>query len=401
MPCVLNRIILFGLFATSTAPGLAAVTLKCGTLIDGIASVPQKNVLIVLSGNKITELRSYDPTAAPSNDPEIIDLSRETCLPGLIDVHVHYIEPSSAKKLETKPLQPATADNFRRALSFGFTSVRNLGSSTVWPSDVEVRKDINDSVVAGPRVQVSLVDTASEGTFGGAKGPVALRGVVDRVAAYGADWVKLFGDTGFVDPPKYSEEELSAMVDEAHRKGMKVAIHSIGPEDNHRSVICRVDSIEHGIDIRNEDLRRMRETEIVFVPTLSVLKFAKDLPGMEDFAKLYQQSVSTFRRALKEQVKIAFGTDAGAISIESTVWKKANPAQQFGLMVDLGMEPMQAIKSGTIVAAELLGLKDQLGSITTGKLADIVAVPGDPLNDIRQLERVDFVMKDGERISQK
>ena len=121
MPCVLNRIILFGLFATSTAPGLAAVTLKCGTLIDGIASVPQKNVLIVLTGNKITELRNYDPTAAPSNDPEIIDLSRETCLPGLIDVHVHYIEPApGAKKLDTKPLQPATADNFRRALRFGF-----------------------------------------------------------------------------------------------------------------------------------------------------------------------------------------------------------------------------------------------------------------------------------------
>ena len=400
MPCVLNRIILLGLFATSGAPGLAGVTLKCGTLIDGIASVPQKNVLIVLTGNKITELRSYDPTAAPSNDPEIIDLSRETCLPGLIDVHVHYIEPTpGAKKLDTKPLQPATADNFRRALRFGFTSVRNLGSSTVWPSDVEVRKAINDSVFVGPRVQVSLVDTASEGTLGGAKGAVALRGVVDRMAAYGADWVKLFGDTGWVDPPKYSEEELSAMVDEAHRKGMKVAIHSIGPEDNHRSVICRVDSIEHGIDIRDEDLRRMRETGVVFVPTLSVLKFAKDSLGMEDFARLYQQSVSTFRRALKERVKIAFGTDAGAISIQSTVWKESNPAQQFGLMVDLGMEPMQAIKSGTSVAAELVGMKDQLGSITAGRLADIVAVPGDPLDDIRQLERVDFVMKDGKRIA--
>jgi imidazolonepropionase-like amidohydrolase len=228
---------------------------------------------------------------------------------------------------------------------------------------------------------------------------VALRGVVDRIAAYGADWVKLFGDTGWVDPPKYSEEELSAMVDEAHRKGMKVAIHSIGPEDNHRSVICRVDSIEHGIDIRDEDLRRMRETGVVFVPTLSVLKFAKDLPGWENFAEVYQRSVATFRRALKEQVKIAFGTDAGAISIQSTEWKESNPAQQFGLMVDLGMEPMQAIKSGTSVAAELLGMKDQLGSITAGKLADIIAVPGNPLDDVRQLERVDFVMKDGRRIT--
>jgi imidazolonepropionase-like amidohydrolase len=117
------------------------------------------------------------------------------------------------------------------------------------------------------------------------------------------------------------------------------------------------------------------------------------------FAKVYQLSVSTFQRAMKEQVKIAFGTDAGAISLEGTDWNSANPAQQFGLMVDLGMEPIQAIKSGTSVAAELLGMKDQLGSIIAGKLADIIAVPGDPLNDIRQLERVDFVMKDGKRIA--
>jgi imidazolonepropionase-like amidohydrolase len=130
-------------------------------------------------------------------------------------------------------------------------------------------------------LEVSLNEAGSEASLG-VKGPSALRGVVDRMAAYGADWVKLFGDTGWVDPPKYSEEELSAMVHEAHRKGMKLAIHSIGPEDNHRSVRCGVDSIEHGIEIRNEDLHRMRETGIFLVPTLSVLKFAQGLPGMQD-----------------------------------------------------------------------------------------------------------------------
>jgi imidazolonepropionase-like amidohydrolase len=314
---------------------------------------------------------------------------------------VHYIkvEPG-AKMLQTKPLQPATAENFRRALNFGFTTVRNLGSSTVWPSDVEIRKDIENSLFVAPRLQVSLNEAGSESSLG--TGPAALRGVVDRMAAYGADWVKLFGDTGWVDPPKYSEEELSAMVDEAHRKGMKVAIHSIGPEDSHRSVRCGVDSIEHGIEISNEDLHRMRKTGVFLVPTLSVLKFAQESPAIRDkgpFAKVYQQSVSTFQRAMKEQVKIAFGTDAGAISLEGTDWHSANPAQQFGLMVDLGMEPIQAIKSGTSVAAELLGMKDQLGSITAGKLADIIAVLGDPLNNIRQLERVDFVMKDGKQIA--
>jgi imidazolonepropionase-like amidohydrolase len=239
-------------------------------LIDGLASGPQKRVLIEFSGNRITGLRNYDATA-PSTDPETVDLSRETCLPGLIDVHVHYIKTAPGEKeLTTKPLQPATAEIFRRALNFGFTTVRNLGSSTVWPSDVEVRKAIENFLFVAPRLKVSLNAANSEATLG-VKGPEALRAFVDRMVAYGADWIKLFGDTGWVDPPKYSEAELSAIVDEAHRKGIKVAVHSIGPEDNHRSVTCRVDSIEHGIEIRDEDLRRMRETGIVLVPTYQFL----------------------------------------------------------------------------------------------------------------------------------
>lgn len=392
---------LVGLFAMASAPRAVGVALKCGTLIDGLASAPQKHILIELSANRIIGLRTYDATT-PSRDPETVDLSRETCLPGLIDVHVHYIKTApGAKELTAKPLQPATADNFRRALNFGFTTVRNLGSSTVWPSDVEVREAIENSLFVGPRLKVSLNAANSEATLG-VKGPEALRVVVDRMVAYGADWIKLFGDTGWVDPPKYSEEELSAIVDEAHRKGIKVAVHSIGPEDNHRSVSCRVDSIEHGIDIRDEDLRRMRETQIVLVPTLSVLKFAEDLPAFpyhSTFVNAYKLSVSTFKRAVNEGVTIAFGTDAGALSLENSPWGTANPTEQFRLMVDLGMDPMQAIKSGTSIAAQLLDMKDQVGSISVGKFADIIAVPGDPLKDIRILEQVDFVMKDGKRIS--
>ncbi|HEY3456007.1 MAG TPA: amidohydrolase family protein [Bryobacteraceae bacterium] len=183
---------------------------------------------------------------------------------------------------------------------------------------------------------------------------------------------------------------------------IKVAMHSIGPEDNHRAVSCRVDSIEHGIEIRDEDLRRMHETGIFLVPTLSVLKYVMDMPGRQDHAtwvKEYDLNVSTFQRALKQGVKIAFGTDAAAATVEKTSWVVTNPAIQFGLMVDLHMDPMLAIKSGTSLAAELLSMDNQVGSITPGKLGDIIAVPGDPLKDIRQLEHVNFVMKDGKRIS--
>jgi imidazolonepropionase-like amidohydrolase len=231
------------------------------------------------------------------------------------------------------------------------------------------------------------------------EGPKALRAVIDRMIASGADWIKIFGDSTWGDPPNYSVEELSAMIDEAHRKGVKVAVHSIGPDDNHRSITCRADSIEHGVDIRNEDLRRMRETGIVLVPTLSVLKFLAPLPGKDQvvIARDYRRSVSTFPRALRQGVTIAFGTDAGAL--EKTPWETAKPTQQFGLMVDLGMEPMQAIKSGTSIAAKLLGMENQIGSLTVGKFADIIAVPGNPLKDMRQLEHVGFVMKDGKQIT--
>ena len=303
--------------------------------------------------------------------------------------------------MEAKPLQPTTADNFRRTLNFGFTTVRNLGSLTVWPSDVDVRKEIENGILVGPRLRVSLNGVASKRSLG-VKGPEALRAVIDRMIAGGADWVKVYGDIGWDDPPVYSVEELTAIVDEAHSKGIKVAMHSTGPEDNHRAVSCRVDSIEHGIEIRDEDLRRMREAGTFLVPTLSVLKYVVDMPGRQDHAqwvKEYDLSVSTFRRALKEGVKIAFGTDAAAATVEKTSWVITNPAIQFGLMVDLHMDPMLAIKSGTSLAAELLSMDNQVGSITVGKLGDIIAVPGDPLKDIRQLEHVNFVMKDGKRIS--
>jgi imidazolonepropionase-like amidohydrolase len=391
-------------FVATTTTALASGTetiLKCGALIDGISSNARKQVLIALDGNKITRLTNYDQSIRASAFPGLIDLSSETCLPGLIETHVHVIkaDPQSPAD-DAKVSQPVTAENLRQILHFGFTTVRNLGSPAKRPLDVEIRKLVDRNVLLGPRMTVSL-NNLSAPRDPSLIGSAALRRWVDNIAAQGADWVKLFGETNWNSPPQYSEDELRAIVKEAHAKGLKVAVHTIGADDSHRAIICGVDSIEHGIEIRDEDLRRMHDAGIVFVPTMTVVQYLASLNGRPDHATLveaYPLSVSTFKRALKLRVKIAFGTDAYAASIDKTDWHKLNPASQLGLMVDLGMTPMEAILSATRGAAELLSMDKQVGSIAPGRLADIVAVPGEPLADIRQLEHVNFVMKNGKQI---
>jgi imidazolonepropionase-like amidohydrolase len=226
---------------------------------------------------------------------------------------------------------------------------------------------------------------------------------VDRLVNEGADWIKLYGTAagpppGVSDsenPLQYSEEELSAIVDEAHKKGVKVAMHTIAASDNHRAIVSHVDSVEHGVDIEDADLRLMKDSGITFVPTLFIISYVSTLPGRNDNAMWVdrtKRSFDTFERAVKAKVKIAFGTDAPAQNWTS------NPAQQFQMMVSHGMAPMAAIQSATMEAARLLEMDKQIGSIEVGKLADIVAVQGDPLADVSQLEHVMFVMKDGQPI---
>ena len=230
------------------------------------------------------------------------------------------------------------------------------------------------------------------------KGASELRAAVDRLVKDGSDWIKLF-DTVFPGPEdgtQYTEQEIAAIVDEAHKKGVKVAMHAVALEGSHRAIAGGVDSVEHGVNIDDADLRRMKDSGITFVPTLFVLSYAATLPGRNDHAKwadFSKRSFDTFERVLRARVKIAFGTDAGALDWTS------NPAQQFQMMVSHGMAPMAAIQSATIEGARLLGMDQQVGSIEVGKLADIVAVQGDPLADARQLEHVMFVMKDGQVIN--
>ena len=388
-------LILFLPGAASQPPASPPVTfIRCGTLIDGVSAVPRKKVLLRIEGNRIASLsengRAFDQSTAKT-----IDLSTATCLPGLIDVHVHLIDQDPQRRELHTPSDSLSAQSLLRTLRYGFTTVRNLGTEGLGPTDIDVRNSVANGSLIGPRLKIAISDTDTRNF--GVKGPDDFRTAVDRVVDEGSDWIKLY-DADFPGPEngsKYSIEQISAIVDEAHKKGVKIAMHTTSFEGSHRAIVSGVDSVEHGLDIEDADLKLMKDHGITLVPTPFVFSYVATLPGRNDKAKwvdFLKRSTDTFQRALKAKVKIAFGTDAGAAG-----WT-LNPAQQFQMMVSHGMTAMAAIQSATLEGARLLGMDKQIGSIEIGKLADIVAVPGDPLADVSRLEHVMFVMKDGQPI---
>ena len=280
---------------------------------------------------------------------------------------------------------------------------------------MDVKKAINQGIIPGPRMQVStraLDVTGAYPLLGYAPNVAVPNGVqvVDGAEAgrkavreqimHGADWIKVYSDRSYRvredgvldDVPTFTLEELKAIVDEAHRERHKVASHAMALNGVHNSVEAGVDSIEHGNYIAEEDLRAMAAHGTFYVPTIFVGAYVAEgraAEGAPVWVKMLAIHEDTFRRALKAGVKIAFGTDVGGFA-----WT-VNPAKEFAYMVKWGMTPGQAIESATSSAAELLGWADQVGTIETGKYADIVAVPGDPLADVTALEKVDFVMKGG------
>jgi imidazolonepropionase-like amidohydrolase len=226
------------------------------------------------------------------------------------------------------------------------------------------------------------------------------RAAVREQISHGADWIKVYSDRSYRvredgvldDIPTFTLDELKAIVDEAHRERHKVASHAMALHGVHNSVEAGVDSIEHGNYIADEDLKAMAARGIFYVPTIYVGEYVaqgRAAEGAPVWVKMIQIHEDTFRRAMKAGVKIAFGTDAGGFD-----WK-VNPAKEFSSMVKFGMTPSQALRAATATAAELLGMQDSLGTIEAGKLADIVAVPGDPVADVTVMEKVDFVMKGG------
>ena len=395
----------------------------CGSLIDEVSSELRRDVLVEIAGGKFRSVTAYAPGVARPAGAAFIDLPSETCLPGLVESHTHVLLQGDQKpgqydeqilkwSLPYRTILGTVAA--RRALEYGFTTIRDVETEGAYYADVSIRDAIKQGIIPGPRMLVvtrALNVTGAYPILGydpalklphGVQvvdGPDECRKAVREQIGNGADWIKIYADQrvstsgGVVHSvPTFTPEELHAIVDETHREHHKVAAHAMGVEGVHNAVEAGVDSIEHGAYISDDDMKTMVARGIWYVPTLYIFIYAEELkqaagfPGWEGGVEIH---AATFARALRAGVKIAFGTDVGGF--EWTI----NPANEFPLMVKYGMTPAQALRSATMSGAELVDMKDQIGSIQPGKLADLVAVPGNPLNDIVVLEKVNFVMKDG------
>jgi imidazolonepropionase-like amidohydrolase len=401
--------------------------LKAARLFDGKSNAVVAPGLILVSGGKIVAVGA---TAKVPADAQITDFGDATLLPGFIDAHTHLTFPYSDdyKQQRLDNLQKTVAEraidasvNARVTLMAGFTTVRDVGSSDYL--DVGLRNGIRNGDVPGPRMLVTVhalgatgghcdhEDGYREGVFGHESSPVD--GVINgpdqaRYAVrldhkYGADMIKVCASGGVlsptddVDTPQLTQAELDAIVDEAHALRRKTAAHAHGAEAAKRAIRAGIDSIEHGSFLDDEALDMMVKKGTYLVPTLMAIqgiqeKFDRGIympPAIEAKARAAIAAIHvTFQKALAKGVKIGLGTDAG-------VYPHGRNAEEFHQMVDLGMKPADALKAGMSSDAELLGLADKIGTLESGKLADIVAVPGDPTQNIRQVEKVFFVMKEG------
>ena len=399
-------------------PAPKKVAIRAGRLIDGKSEKPIENALILVEGDKIVSVTSG---GTPPAGVEVIDLSKATLLPGFIDAHTHVLlngditaEDYDAQLLkESIPYRAIlAARNARIALEHGFTTIRDLETEGAMYADVDVKTAIAHGEVPGPRMQVATRAMAPTGMYPllgyswelkmptGVEyvdGVEGARKAVREQVMYGADWIKYYSDRRYHfeadgvlhSMVNFTDEEARAIVEEAHRLGKKVAAHAIGSDGIAAALRAGVDTIEHGDGLTDAEIDEIARKGLFWVPTVTVGAYVA--PGRGgNWTKMVDVEKTAFQKALKKGVKIALGTDAGGFD-----WKEVNQAEEFKYYVDYGMTPMQAIRSGTVVAAELLGWSEHLGTIEAGKWADIVAVSGDPLKDISELGRVKFVMKGG------
>jgi imidazolonepropionase-like amidohydrolase len=400
-------------FAATAAPGGAV---RCGKLLDVRSGQLLTDQVVTFDENGV--ISSVTPASSASGS--VIDLSKATCLPGLIDVHTHITsEPTQngyAGLGVSIPRQAvAGVGNVRLTLRAGFTTIRNVGAEGF--TDVAVRDGVNAGEIEGPRM---LVSGPALGITGGhcdnnllpfeyhhvsegvADGPWAARAKVREVIKFGADVIKICASGGVLSKgdqpgtPQYTLEEMQAIADEAHKLGRKVAAHAHGTQSIKDAIRAGIDSVEHSslIDDEGIALAKQHGTYLVFDiynDDFILQEGAKAGMLAESIAKerkLGRLQRENFRKAFQAGAKIAYGTDSG-------VYPHGDNAKQFGKMVEWGMKPLDAIRAATISAADLLGWSEKVGALEKGHYADLIAVEGNPLADVKILESVKFVMKGG------
>ena len=403
----------------------ADTLIHAGQLIDGESDRAVSEVTIRVAGSTITAIENG--YTSPGSDDTVIDMSSQTVMPGLMDMHVHLTGQYSARSnLNRFTLNEAdyafdSAMYAKRTLEAGFTVVRNLGDS--FNVTVALRKAIDAGDVPGPKIFTAAKTISSTGGHGDPTNgwaahfdadPTPKDGVVNSVddarravrQRYkdGADWIKITATGGVLSVaksgqnPQFTHEELKAIIDTAKDYDLRVAAHAHGTEGMKRAVIAGVASIEHGTYMTDEVMQLMKENGTYYVPTVMAGNWVAEKAKIDGFfpelvrpkaAAIGPLIEDTFSRAYKADVKIVFGTDTG-------VSPHGDNAQEFALMVKGGMPPMEAIQSATSVAADFLEIGDTHGRLEPGKQADIIAVPGNPLDDITLMQQVSFVMKGGE-----
>lgn len=393
------------------------LVIRAGRLFDPKSGELKKQQIIRIEGMRIIQVGSADQVPIPPGI-EVLDLSNATVLPGLIDGHTHVF--ASGPELDDQMLKESlqyreleALVNSQRDLYVGFTTLRDLKTLGGMYGDVDLRTAINNGLVQGPRLQVSGRGFQATGGFH-PKGysrdiplpsmletidsPWEARKAVREQLYNGADWIKFYATNDFsfapdgtmVIPPQFTLQEIQALVEEAHDRGHKVSCHAFGGKGLHNCLVAGVDTVEHAVQLTDDDIQLFKAKGIYLIPTLFHYQIER-----EHEAKKYggptvaSVSEPNFRRAVAAGLKIAFGTGVGP-------FPHGTQTKEFAYMVKFGMSPLQVLRAATMGNAQMMGWDSNIGSLEAGKFADVVAVCGDPLADITELERVKFVMKGGQ-----